>query len=67
MKTTIDIPKEELDELIRNTRAKTKKKAVLQAVVDFNRRRRLSRIAKMLGTFKDFMTVDQLQQMRNDK
>jgi hypothetical protein len=67
MKTTIDIPKEELDELIRNTRAKTKKKAVLQAVVDFNRRRRLSHVAKMLGTFKNFMTVDELKRMRNDK
>lgn len=67
MKTTIDIPEEELDELIRNTRAKTKKKAVLQAVIDFNRRKRLLRVSKMLGTFKDFITVDELKKMRNEK
>lgn len=67
MKTTIDIPKDELDELIRETRAKTKKEAVVTAVKEFNRKRRLARVSKMLGTFKDFMTPDELQRLRKEK
>jgi hypothetical protein len=67
MKTTIDIPEEEMDQLLRNTRAKTKKKAVLEAVVDFNRRKRLVRVAKMLGTFHDFITPEELRRMRFEK
>jgi len=67
MKTTIDIPTEELEELIRQTKAKTKKEAVVKAVMDFNRRRRLAQVAKLLGTFKDFMTPEELQQTRKEK
>jgi hypothetical protein len=67
MKTTIDIPEEEMEQLLRNTRAKTKKRAVLEAVVDFNRRKRLARVAKMLGTFQDFITAEELRRMRFEK
>ena len=67
MKTTIDIPEEEMEQLLRNTRAKTKKKAVLEAVVDFNRRKRLTRVARMLGTFQDFITAEELRRMRLEK
>lgn len=67
MKTTIDIPKDEMDELIRETRAKTKKEAVVTAVKEFNRRRRLARVSRILGTFKDFMTADELQRLRKEK
>jgi hypothetical protein len=67
MKTTIDIPKDELDELVRETKAKTKKEAVVRAVKEFNRKRRLDRVSRMLGTFKDFMTADELQRLRKEK
>ena len=67
MKTTIDIPKEELEELIRRTKARTKREAVLRAVKEFNRRQRLIRVSKILGTFEDFITQDELQKMRNQK
>lgn len=67
MKTTIDIPEEELKEAIKYTGAKTKRNAVVLALKDFNRRRRLSELARVLGTFKDFMTQEDLKKMREDK
>lgn len=67
MKTTIDIPDEDLKEAIKYTGAKTKRDAVVYALKDFNRRRRLAKLAKMLGTFKDFMTQEELKTMREDK
>lgn len=67
MKTTIDIPEEDLKEAIKYTRAKTKREAVVHALKDFNRRHRLTELAKVLGTFKDFMTQEDLKKMREDK
>jgi len=67
MKTTIDIPDRELKEAMKYTRAKTKRDAVVHALEDFNRRRRLAKLSKMLGTFKDFMTQDDLKMMRENR
>ncbi len=67
MKTTIDIPDNELKEAIKYTGAKTKRDAVVYALKDFNKRRRLAELSKMLGTFKDFMTQDDLKGMREDR
>jgi hypothetical protein len=64
MKTTIDIPEKELKEAIIHTGAKTKRDAVVYALKDFNRRRRLAELSKILGTFKDFMTREDLRKMR---
>jgi len=67
MKTTIDIPNQDLEEVIKYTKAKTKRDAVLQAIRDFNKRKRLSELAEILGTFKEFMTQDDLEKMREDR
>ncbi len=67
MKTTIDIPEDELKEAIKYTGAKTKRDAVVFALKDFNRRHRLAELAMMLGTFKDFMTQEELKAMREDR
>ena len=66
MKTTIDIPDDDLEQLLKYTGAATKKEAVVKAVQDFNRRQRLNQIAGMLGTFDDFMNADELSTMRRD-
>jgi len=66
MKTTINIPDDELKRILKNTRARTKRQAILQAVAEFNRRRQLARLAGMLGTFKDFMTRSDLRKMREE-
>ena len=66
MKTTVDIPERELLDLMRVTAARTKRDAILQAIREFNRKRKLSEVAKMLGTFTDFMSQDELRRMRED-
>ena len=64
MKTTIDIPERELSDAIRFTRAKTKREAVVTAIADFNRRRRIAELADYAGTCRDLMTMDELREQR---
>jgi len=67
MKTTIDIPEKVLAETIKHTGAKTKKEAILTAVEKYNKLRRLAALdARIRGTFKDFMTQQDLKIMRED-
>lgn len=64
IKTTVDIPESELLEAMRHSKVKTKTEAVEIAVMDFNRRQRLAKLADGLGTFKNFMTRADLAKMR---
>ena len=64
MKTTIDIPDQELSDAIRFTGAKTKRDAVVTAITDFNRRRRMAELASFAGTCPDMMTVEELLNLR---
>jgi Arc/MetJ family transcription regulator len=67
VKTTIDIPEKVLAETLKHTGAKTKKAAILTAVEKYNRLRRLAILdARIRGSFKDFMTQDDLKLMRED-
>ena len=64
MKTTIDIPDQELSDAMRFTGAKTKRDAVVTAITDFNRRRRMAELASFAGTCPGMMTVDELRSLR---
>ncbi len=66
MKTTVDIPDNELREAMRLTKAKTKREAIVTAVVDFNRRHRMARLIDRLGTCQNFMSRDDLDKGRSD-
>lgn len=66
MKTTIDIPDEALRDLMAFTRAGTKRAAIVQAVDDFNRRQRMSRLTKYAGTFREFIVQEDLMRMREE-
>ena len=62
MKTTIDIPEDELKEAMRFTKAKTKREAVVRVLTEFNRRRRMAELVRYSGTFSDrFPTNDQIE------
>lgn len=62
MKTTIDIPENELRDAMRFTRARTKREAVVRILEDFNRRQRMSELVKYSGTFSDrFPTNDEIE------
>jgi hypothetical protein len=64
LKTTVDIPDDELRDVIRFTRARTKREAIVAAISDFNRRRRLAELVKHAGTCEDLITVEELQSQR---
>jgi Arc/MetJ family transcription regulator len=67
MKTTIDIPEKSLQEAIKHTGAKTKRDAVVTALEEFNRHRRLEEMAERLhGSCPDFMSQADLRRMRQD-
>ncbi len=66
MKTTVDIPINELQEALRHTGAKTKREAIVTAIVDFNRRHRLARLLARLGTFEHFMSNEELERLRSE-
>lgn len=62
MKTTIDIPEDELKEAMRFTKAKTKREAVVRVLIEFNRRRRIAELVRYSGTFSDrFPTNDEIE------
>jgi Arc/MetJ family transcription regulator len=65
MKTTVDIPEHDLKEAMRFTKASTKTEAVALAVADYNRRQRLARLARKLGTFRDLITPEELRKVRS--
>lgn len=54
MKTTIDIPEGELRDAMRFTGTKTKRAAVLAALADFNRRRRMAALVRHSGSFDNY-------------
>jgi len=61
------IPDNELRAAIKHTGSKTKREAVVIALKNFNKRQRLATLVKMLGTFKDFMTQEDLKVMREGR
>ena len=52
MKTTIDIPDKSLNALLRLSRAKTKREAVLAAVDEYNRRHEVEALVATFGAWE---------------
>ena len=64
---TIDIPAKVLSDALEHTGARTKQAAILAAVEQFNRRKRLERLAERLyGSMPNFMTQKDLEMVRED-
>ena len=62
MKTTVDIPENELKDAMRFTKAKTKREAVVKVLEEFNRRRRMAGLLKYSGTFSNrFPTNEEIE------
>ena len=64
MRTTVDIPDDELEDVMRFTGARTKREAVVTAISEFNRRRRMAALAKRAGTCPDLMKPEELRRLR---
>ena len=67
MKTTVDIPDKELADAMKFTRAKTKREAIVTAIEDFNRRRRMAELVKYSGSSKSLITLTELQKLRRKR
>jgi len=66
MKTTIDIPNELLNNVMKLNGSKTKKKAIIEALSDYVQRKRIDELCALLGTCENFMTQEDLKKMRED-
>lgn len=60
----MDIPEDELSDAMRFTGAKTKRDAVVAAIQDFNRRRRMAELVRHAGSCDALLTVAHLQSQR---
>jgi Arc/MetJ family transcription regulator len=64
MKTTVDIPDRDLADAMRFARAKTKREAIVTAIKDYNRRKRMADLVRHAGTCEQLQTVEELQRQR---
>ena len=64
VKTTVDIPEDELVDAIKFTKARTKYEAVVQAIKDFNHRMRMAELTRYSGTCADLISPRELQALR---
>ncbi len=64
MKTTIDIPESTLKDALRLSGAKTKRAAVVHAMDEFIRRKRMSEAVNLLGQSDTFRSHDDLIKAR---
>ena len=60
MKTTVDIPDSVLDDAMKFTKARTKREAIVTAMEEYNRRRRMAALIKHAGTCDGFPSADAL-------
>ena len=67
MRTTIDLKADVLESVMKETGAKSRKKAVEQALTEYIRMRHLQSLAGMIGNHDSFdLTLDDLEKMRNE-
>lgn len=52
---------------MKHTRAKTKREAVVTILADFNRRKRMAALVRLMGTCKNMMTIEELHKMRANR
>ena len=64
MKTTLDIPEDKFATVQKLYGLRTKREAVIFALDELTRRYKIEKLVEQLGTFADFMTQDDLRQMR---
>jgi Bacterial antitoxin of type II TA system, VapB len=67
MKTTVDIPDAELEAVMRFTQAATKREAIVTAIADYNRRRRMAALVQHAGQAEGLVTADELQAQRRQR
>jgi len=63
MKTTVDIPEEELRDALKYAKAKTKREAIVTALVEYNRRKRMAELVEYSAVSETFMSNEALESL----
>ena len=66
MKTTVDIPKDLLEDVKKISGSRTNKQALTVALEEYVRVHRSAGLVAVLGTFTEFMDGDELAALRDD-
>jgi hypothetical protein len=67
MKTTVDIPDKLLKSVMEKSGSKTIRAAVVTALEAYEQRAKQREVIRHLGTLKDFMSQEDLRQMREER
>jgi hypothetical protein len=62
--TTIYIPDAELEEAMGFSKARSKREAIVTALMDINRRRRMAALIRQAGTCAGFASADEVRSLR---
>jgi Arc/MetJ family transcription regulator len=63
MKTTVDIPEDVLAEAMRFAGAKTKREAIVTAIEDYNRRKRMAELIQYSGTSETLLSNEAIEDL----
>lgn len=61
MRTTVEVPDDELAAVMRFTQAATRREAIVTAIADYNRRRRMAALLEHAGKAGSSITPEELQ------
>jgi len=68
MRTTIDIENDLIHEVMKKAGVKTKKDAIVAALRDYLRYKKIEELKGLIGNYEDFdLTLDDLKKMRNER
>jgi hypothetical protein len=66
MSIVVEVPEHEIEEAMRFTGAESEREALVIALTDFNRRKRLESLISQLGTFEHMISREELLALRED-
>ncbi|MFH1671973.1 MAG: type II toxin-antitoxin system VapB family antitoxin [Pseudomonadota bacterium] len=68
MRTTIDIENDLIHEVMKKAGVKTKKDAIVAALRDYLKYKKIEELKGLIGNYEDFdLTLDDLKKMRNER
>ena len=67
MKTTVDIPEHLLKDALRFSKASTKREAIVTAMEDYNRRKRMAELIKYSGTSATLLSNDAIEALERKR
>ena len=68
MRTTIDIENDLIHEVMKKAGVKTKKDAIVTALRDYLRYKKIEELKGLIGNYEDFdLTLNDLKKMRNER